>query len=138
MSTNENITPNWIAVRIDESEFCDPDFLARCGGKVWGVYLVDTNSVTHCCEPTASYCLTLVDTVCEATPEDPEKSDRLMTELMECTQESPQVAYVHCSVLDSFPEGDKATQPVPEDWAEDGEDRGFEEVREGYCGTPDF
>jgi hypothetical protein len=138
MNRNEPIPPNWLAVRIDESEYCDPEFLARCGGKVYGVYLVDTNSVTYCCSPERTYCLTLVDTVCEDTPDDPNESDRLMTELMECTQESPDVMYVNLSAVDNLPDENKAQQPLPEDWSEDGENRGFEDVREAYCGSPDF
>lgn len=135
---NRDVPPNWVAVRIDESQYCDPAFLERCGGKCYGVYLVDTNSVTYCCSTTPAYCLYLVDTVCEETPDDPIASDKLMTELMEVTQESPQVMYVDLSVVDRLSDENKAPQDTPDEWEEDGEDRGFEDVREAYCGCPSF
>lgn len=137
INRNHHVPPNWVAVCIDESEYCDSEFLARCGGKVYGVYLVDTNSITYCCSPVKTYCLNLVDTVPERAPEDPEEAERLWEELRECTHNSPHVMYVECRVIDNLPEDHKAAQSTPEEWAED-EDRGFEEVREAYCGNPDF
>jgi len=48
----KNIKPKFRVVAIDETEHWSDDIKAQ--GKVWGVYLVDMNRYTYCCELTPS------------------------------------------------------------------------------------
>ena len=134
---NRHVPPNWIAVRINETSYFDERFVERCGGAVYGIYLVDTNSVTYCCSAEKTYCLHLMDTVSERILHDDEASEQLHEELMEISQDSPKIVYVQCHAIDEMPEEHRAAQPTPDDWSAM-DDRGYAEVREGYCGNPDF
>lgn len=47
-----NIKP--VVVKIDETEYWHPDIVEKAG-KLYGLWLYDSNRVTHCCELTGSY-----------------------------------------------------------------------------------
>jgi len=89
-------------LKIDESEhITDPEFLERCGGKVYSVYLYNDQEVTHCCELTPSYWLYEVDVIAESYPEDPEESDKLYEDLRYCRNDQGGI-YIHCHSVDSM------------------------------------
>jgi len=140
MNRNEHVPPNWVAVRLDESQHCEPEFLTRCGGKVWGVYLVDTQCVTHCCEFAPSYCMIPVDLVAGDYPEDEQERESLYDELREVLGQTNEISYMHCRAVDRLPDEHKADLGLsldPEDW-EDDANRGEDFAREEYQGNPLF
>lgn len=138
----EKITPRWHAVKIDESRFCSPDFLERCGGGVFQVYLVNLAEVTYCCEITPSYCLIPVDLVAKEYPDEDvpggeERRNALYEELLEVNNQAD-VQYMHCSDFDrTVPAEDRhdLTPRLDLEDLEDG-DTGEDVARENYQGNP--
>ena len=132
-------TPEWHAVKIDESDGCGAEFLKRCGGKCYQIYLIDMSTRTHLCEFTPSYCMIPVELVAETYPEDDGVREDLYEELRtvfyECCND---VSYMHCHDIEQLPAEDKHDLeikfPSPEDWS--GDDRGAEAVLEYYQGNP--
>lgn len=138
MSREETLPPNWIAVKIDESHFCEAQTLERCGGKIYGIYLVDTNSVTHCCEITPSYCMIPLALVAESMPEDEVGYDLLSDFLAWCAAQED-VRYMHCKDIDSLAaecRADLGLKLDPEDWQDDL--RGEDNAREAYQSCPSW
>ena len=84
---------DWYAVRVDETGHCEPEFVARCGGKVWTVYIYNRNESNYCCEMTPSFCLYEIECQPETWPEDERDKDRLAEELLECVEY--EVRYYH-------------------------------------------
>ena len=119
------------AVRLDESyAVCDPTLLARCGGKLWTVYVYDAGEVTHLCEFTPSYWLEEIENIPEQWP-DMEQDfghalDCLTSDLLECASDEYGI-YVHCHEIDRLP----VEQRVPL-----GEFESMDEAREYYQGSP--
>ena len=139
MNRNEPIPPNWTAVKIDESRDCDPEFLKRCGGKCYQIYLYDANCVTYCCEVTPSYCMIPTDLVAEKYPEDDGEREALYEELREVLSQIDGVSYMHCHYVDGMLDEAKHALQLsvdPEDW--ETELRGEDEAREEYQGCPVF
>lgn len=100
---NTEIAPNWRVLRLNESEHCNPEFLARCGGKLWGVYVYDSNSVFHYCSPEKLYQLHLVYFTAETSPDDDEAAEALENELIEATFGCSDSDLVGASFIDSLP-----------------------------------
>jgi len=139
MNRNEHVPPNWIAVKIDESEHCDREFLARCGGKVFQIYLVDTSIQTHCCELTPSYGMVPIDLVAESYPDDEQARETLYEDLMDASNVA-EFCYRHCRHVDRLPDDHKVDLGLaldPEDWQDD-PDRGEDFAREEYQGGQRF
>ena len=123
------MTPQWTAVRVDVSRHCNPEFLGRCGGKVYQVYLYNAHSVTHCCEITPSYELIPVDLVAEDYPEDAETREALYEELREVAcADGDNVTYMHCRGIDALPDDVKRTLHAPNE----------DDAVEAYQGSPCF
>jgi hypothetical protein len=138
MNRNDHIPPKWTAVRIDESQHCSEGFLERCGGKVYGIYLADLNSVTYCCEITPSYCLIPVDLVAEEYPEEEDGREALYCELLENL--GYDAVYMHCRDVDKMSDDNRSELSISldeEDWRDDPE-RGEDEAFEHYHGCPAF
>jgi hypothetical protein len=62
-------------VKIDETQYWSDEIKERVG-KLYGVYLIDTNAHTYCCEVTPSYCAYFLYT----TYDDPDDMDDLEAE----------------------------------------------------------
>ena len=140
MNRNEHVPPKWTAVRIDESQHCGEEFLERCGGKVYAVYLVDMNSVTYCCEITPSYCMIPIDLVAGEYPDDEASREKLYEELQQAMWETDMVSYMHCRSVDRLPAESKWSielQLDEEEWREDPL-RCEDNAREVYTGCPAF
>lgn len=132
--------PDWRAVRIDETQYCDAEWLEKFGIKtLYSVYLVDFASVTRCCEITPSYALNFIGNVPDegSVPDDEEERDALFYELRDVDSGADPVTYMHCRVLDRMldDENQSKIDIDIDDW-EDDEERGFEDVREYYVGNP--
>lgn len=132
------VTPKWFAIKLDESEHCEPEFLKRCGGKCYQIYLVDMSTHTHLCEFTPSYCLIPVELVAEKYPEDDDAREELYEELREVFYETcNEVSYMHCHHIDGLPDDCKDDlQLTFEDDEWDDENRGEEVAMEYYQGNP--
>lgn len=129
---NNSIKPHWIAIRVDESGYCEKEFLERCGGKLYAIYLYNENEVTHCCELTPSYCLNLVEYIPETLPENEEDLERLQDELRDCLAKSEPISYNWCSGIDRFsPESKKGFQVSDNLEADD-----IDGVLEAYLANP--
>ena len=125
------IPRKWTAVAVDLSMHCQADFLARCGGKVFEVYLFDANELTYCCSVTPSYCLYSMGLIPETYPEDETVREQLCEELLEGDHDSD-VAYMDCVFIDRL--GDDRKALVGRLEADADEDA----AREVYQGTPSF
>ena len=135
---NAKVPPAWNAILIDESEFYEDEFLTRCGGKLYGVYLADLNSRTYCCELTPSNALYFIGSVPEEWPEDDEEKDSLYDDLSESDTCSPEVSYFHCHSIKAMPDSRKhAIQLDEDDWG-DAENDGYEAALEAYQACPEF
>lgn len=132
--------PDWRAIRIDETRYCNAEWLEKFGIKtLYSVYLVDFASVTNCCEITPSYALNFIENVSDddSVPDDEEAREVLFEELREVNNGAELVTYMHCRVLDRML--DDKNQSKIEVEIDDGEvdgDRGFEDAREYYVGNP--
>lgn len=122
----------WTAVRVDVTGHCREDFVARCGGKVYEVFLFDANEVTYCCEVTPSYCLYPVSLEAGDLPEEEDVRNRLFEELIDARHELEDVCYMHCRDVDRLPDDDKVEQKGLEI------DASFDDVHESYHQCPDF
>jgi hypothetical protein len=121
----EGYVPDWRAIRFDETQYCSPEFVELCGGKVYTVYIYNHNEATYLCEMQPSYCLIPVDLVAEVYPEDDEERERL-DEVLREVHLNDEVTYIHCSDIK-----DSETIPLGDFESED-------EAREYYQGNPRF
>lgn len=130
-----SLNPEWRAVKIDVSQYCEPEFLARCGGKVYQVSLYDSTARTFCCEITPSFCLIPVDLVPETYPETDDAREDLACELLDALNECCECFYVHCSTVERM-----ESLPVPVDIDTDDlpEDGGEADAIEAYHSSPLF
>lgn len=128
------ILPSWNAVRIDVSQYVDPAFLARCGGKLYQVCLFDASQHTFCCEITPSYWMLPIDLVPETYPDDEQESDALSTDLLLeiCHMDA---FYMHCSAVERLEARPILLDIDPEDIPAD---RGESDAIETYHGNPLF
>ena len=125
------IPRKWTAVRVDETRHCGEEFVTRCGGKVFQVYLFDANERTYCCCVTPSYALYPIEVVAGKYPESDEAQQALFEELLEVGH-GAEMAYMDCSMIDRLDAESKVEQTgLDNDASED-------DVREHYHGCPDF
>lgn len=91
-------------VRLDQTALWSVDKPEN--GRIYGVYLVDLNEMTHCCELTPSYTLYFLYNTCTL------HFDEEVSELIESTTEDESIMYVHCSSIDALTvQGDVAALP---------------------------
>lgn len=128
------MTPRWIAIRLDVSQYCAPEFLERCGGRVYEISLVNVHSITHCCEVTPSYFCIPVDHVPERYPDNDNDSERLCSDLSEVTAASDPF-YFHAWRVHALPEPDRRDVQIDTD---DLDDDGESLAIEAYNGNPRF
>lgn len=84
--------PEWGIYVMDITEYCSDDFVARCGGGVYHVYLFDKMSATYICSAQAMAELRLIGTVAKANPDDDEAREALDDELRSINE--PEVEYI--------------------------------------------
>ncbi|HIF07701.1 MAG TPA: hypothetical protein EYQ64_12350 [Gemmatimonadetes bacterium] len=140
MSTAPNYpAPRYIACRIDVSPYCQSDFLARCGGKVYLTGFFDDSVNTHLCSLTPSVYVHSLGFVPEAYPEGDEEREALDTELMEIQTTEDSDYYGRPTI-------ERLRKAQPEDFKavdveidrEDSEEAWTDEVREHLSGNPVF
>lgn len=131
MEKNGDAHMSFVAVRIDETIGCRADFLERCGGKLWGVYIYDESERTFCCEITPSYWLELVDYLPASFPEGEEESEALSLELLEVLNESERGMYMHVHAVEKL--GGKERFFIPN---EDEHESAMDDALEAYRANP--
>jgi len=96
------VLPKIGAVRIDETHYWSEDVQEKVD-KVWGIYIFDKNTHTHCCEITPSYCLYNAGFAIEAPELDQDELEELEQDMYAgfCTEP---VTYMHCHSVDKMPE----------------------------------
>jgi len=124
-----------VLVREETSLWCD-ELLKRVG-KMFGVYLYDPSTVTHCCELTPSYALEFVGSHPLVIPDDDDGRERLWDEIMEGDSQCEPCSYFHCGDIDRMPtikrgELKSGTYELPQEWDD------MEEAREWWQGNPDY
>jgi len=128
--SNLTIRPKFVACRIDVSEFCSPEFLDRCGGKVYLSGFFDDNLNTFICSAEKMLFVHALGYVPENYPEDEALADALNNELL---MESPEDDYFSRSTIERLRREDPDSFEDLED-VYDVED----EVREYLQGNPRF
>jgi hypothetical protein len=120
---------NWIAVRMDVSSNCDQDFLDKVGGRVYDVYLLNTNETTYCCSATPSHACYFVESTIDRYIEDEDEREEVYNLLLESNVGAPLVSYYTRSDIGALPEDDVVRLGTFED-----ENEAFEY----YQGNPSF
>jgi len=102
VNSEVQVKPKFALVKLDETAHWSADVQEKVG-RIFGVYLVDLNSATHCCEITPSYELHFVES--QWTNEIPEDESERFHDLIE-ENDSPrnEIKYMHCHSVDAFPE----------------------------------
>lgn len=134
MSKTQDISPKFIACRLDMSQYCSPEFLDRCGGKVYLSGFFDDNLNTYICSAEKMLYVHGLEFVPEQYPEDEEACNALNEELLENTADND---YFSRSTIE------RLRQEHPEDFQEvdvdfDEEDDPADVVREYLQGNPVF
>ena len=62
-------SPDYWVVKINESDSASEHLRELCGGKVYGIYLVDLTEATRLCEIRMSYLLKHIEHIAEEYPE---------------------------------------------------------------------
>lgn len=133
---NPESPPKFLACKIEVSQHCSPDFLARCGGKIFLSGFFDDSVNTHCCSLTPSVYVDVIELVAEAYPEDEATREALYEELRE----------VH-TIDDSGYYGRRDIERMKErnpdhfkdvDLTFDEDDDPSDKVREYLSGNPEF
>ena len=104
--------PDFHVVKVDDTSDWEEKFRLKHGiSKIYTVYLVDKNQVTHCCELTPSYALYYVGYVAEHVDAEEQISDECDMEIMSQHQES--VTYLHVSDFDKAEYEEQYWRPEP-------------------------
>jgi len=83
MRGNTDIEPKFVACLIDVTEHCSPDFVERCGGRVYESGFFDDNLDTYICSAEKMIFVDVLELVPEKYPEDEEASEALNCDLLE-------------------------------------------------------
>lgn len=94
--------PHFKVFRLDETEYWNDPDLVKIAGKMWGMYLVDTNEVTHLCELQGSYCLYFIETYPENVPDDDDAREAFLEEIGEVDAYTDSAIYVHTHSIDGL------------------------------------
>jgi hypothetical protein len=130
----DNIAPTFIACRLDMSQHCSPEFLARCGGKVYLSGFFDDNLNTHICSAEKMVYVHALEFVPEQYPEDEEARDALNGELLEDTVDDDYFGRATIERLKKeHPENFRAVEITFDE-----DDDPAEVVREHLQGNPEF
>ena len=126
-----------IACLLDVSYGADPEFLARCGGKIYMSGFFDDSVDTHCCSFTPMVDVTYLGLVAEEMPEDETAREALYMDLLDAFADSEAGGYVRRAdvtrLRKAHPErfvalGFSADEGTPEEQRE--------EIREYLSGNP--
>lgn len=131
---NPDIKPAFVACKIDMSEHCSPEFLVRCGGKVYLSGFYDDNLNTYICSAEKMIYVHALEFVPEKYPEDEEAADALNNELLMDTVDDD---YFSRSDLERLRKEHPDNFEVLELTFEESDDPA-EEVREYLQGNPRF
>jgi len=103
----KDLKPNFIYVKIDETEFWDKKSLEEHGiTRVYAVYLYDENSRTYLCEMTPSYALHYCDFCFDMAAGSEDSSNTAYDFLLDNPYDSA-CTYTHCTSIDRIPEDQK-------------------------------
>jgi len=83
MEKNMHIPPKYVACLLDMSEYCSPELLARCGGKVYLSGFYDDNLNTYICSFDPMIFVQALEWVPEEYPEEEPARNDLWEELNE-------------------------------------------------------
>lgn len=95
-------TPHIKAFKVNETLGWTPAAQVLAGS-IYGVYVYDANSVTHCCEITPSYDCRLVHSVPGEFHEDEARRENIDEALRQGDAEGPDQQYTHCRGVDKLP-----------------------------------
>jgi hypothetical protein len=90
----------WV-VKIDQTEYWTKEVFKEnpCIKRIFGVYMVDMNSRTFCCELTPSYALCFLENQWDGdSPDDDEALEKASESMQE--PEDQRFSYYHCSTID--------------------------------------
>lgn len=131
---NPDIKPAFIACRLDMSEYCSPEFVARCGGKVYLSGFYDDNLNTYICSAQKMIYVHALEFVPEKYPEDEEARNTLNEELLEDTVDDDYFSRATIERLrKEHPDNFRAVEITFDE-----DDDPAEEVREYLQGNPEF
>ena len=124
---------------LEETENWNEEITKRAG-KIFGVYLYNPDTRTHCCEITPSHELYFLHSVPENLPDDEDERERLLDDMDEGNLETERVSYMHCHTLKAMPRikrGELKTGTYQYDRYRMRE-FDIDEVIEHYQGNPDY
>lgn len=131
--------PKFVACLIDISAYAEPDFLARCGGKVYLSGFFDDSVNTYCCSATPSVFVGALELVAETYPEEDSAREALYEELLE-TSATLEGGYYTRSYIESI----KKNHPERVAWLDldldlDEDEQGrWQQAREALQAYPAF
>jgi hypothetical protein len=141
MSNDKNVPPEWRYVKMDETQFWDPDCPARLLGKrLVATYAYNKGSHTYCCSLTPAYWLVYLGTEYNSEAELSEEEKELIDSSIRESETEDQSGYWNCSDIDRL-----VSHPLPypinvdrEDFPQEREyDRKVEEdIRESFYANP--
>jgi len=85
------------------SYYLDEEFVKRCGGKIWSLYIYTNECRTFCCELTPSYEQIYLGEFANSLPENELETEEIESALLESGLQTDTVMYMHCSNVDRFP-----------------------------------
>lgn len=99
-------TPSYRAAVYDITGFVHPEFVARCGGAVYEVFIFDERSATYLCEATPSAELHHIGYVPKTSPDEQKERDALEAEFATWSTETVLYRHMSDAVADSVPLND--------------------------------
>lgn len=108
------VRPHAMLLIKDETRYwLDDDLIARCGGKIYGVYLFNERQVTYCCEITPSYELEFLESIPHSTAysrlpvgatereeyDAQVEDDETRSKLQDADVDTDRWIYIHCGDL---------------------------------------
>lgn len=124
---------------LEETENWAEEITQRAG-RIFGVYLYNPDTRTHCCELTPSHEMYFLQSVPERLPENEVQREKLLDDIDEGNIETPHVDYVHCSTIKALPriKRGQITQGTYHYDRYQMREFDIDEVIEHYQGNPDY
>lgn len=109
-------------------------------GRIFGVYLYNPDTRTHCCEITPSHELYFLQSVPENLSDDEGEREQLLVDIDEGNLEAERVSYMHCHTLKAMPKIKRGELKQGTYYCARYQMREFDidEVIEHYRGNPDY
>jgi len=125
------IKPNFRVVKIDETKYYTDPELVKAAGKIYAVFIYDSNRQVFLCELTPSYEFHYVESTTEES-----LSDEHYDNLMEANRHRESSEYHHTAFAATIPA--EHTQPFSQDWEPEEEqyatDEAYNELVEDLIG----